>query len=257
MKTSINIKKLLNRPNGLTEIFHQKTKIKKYTNIVLDASKWPQEWKTIQYKAYARLDTVDLPSPTNIIINRVKLGQALEDRKSARLFKKTLSIIEISTLLYYSAGLLQNKNLSDFHRFYPSAGARFPLELYLLSLRSELPKGLYHYYVRGHCLEILGGARCFGHKFNYKNYFMQDWISKSSVLILVSAIFKRNSIKYGDRGYRYVLIEAGHLGQNIYLLTTALGINCCAIGGFKDDALNKLLDLDGINESIIYVFAIG
>ncbi len=64
-------------------------------------------------------------------------------------------------------------------------------------------------------------------------------------------------IKYKERGYRYILFEAGHLGQNIYLVSKALGLKCCAIGGFDDDKFHELLDIDGDNEAVLYAFAMG
>ena len=64
-------------------------------------------------------------------------------------------------------------------------------------------------------------------------------------------------MKYGDRGYRHVLAEAGHLAQNLYLISSALGLSCCAMGGYYDEEINNLLDIDGVGESIVYILAIG
>ena len=77
------------------------------------------------------------------------------------------------------------------------------------------------------------------------------------MLLVISAIFFRNKVKYNERGYRHVLTEVGSLIQTIYLTCTALGIGCCPTGGYKDDGYNSLLDLDGIEESVIGVVAIG
>ena len=90
-----------------------------------------------------------------------------------------------------------------------------------------------------------------------KCFLNQNWVKKSGCIILISAVFKRNTIKYGDRGYRHIMQEAGHLGQNIYLISSALGLGCCAISGFNDEELNNMLDLDGVNEGVIYSFSIG
>jgi SagB-type dehydrogenase family enzyme len=156
-------------------------------------------------------------------------------------------------LLYYSAGLKTKKINKHVGRFYPSAGARYPLELYIVSLNSQLPRALYHYYPKEHGLEKMWLynenqiALCFD----------QDWIKKASIILLISAVFKRTTTKYGDRGYRHVLIESGHMGQNIYLISSALNLSCCSIGGFFDLKLNRLLEVDGVEEAIIYAFAIG
>jgi len=84
----------------------------------------------------------------------------------------------------------------------------------------------------------------------------QDMILNSSALLIVSAVFQRNMMKYQNRGIRYVFLEAGHLGQNVFLVSTALGLKCCAIGGFDDNRLSGLLDF-GEEEAAIYVFALG
>ena len=78
----------------------------------------------------------------------------------------------------------------------------------------------------------------------------QEWAKSSTALIVLSAIFDRTGIKYGDRGYRYCLLEAGHIGQNIYLVANAMGVKCCAIGGFCEFVVNRHLELDGVAESV-------
>jgi len=87
--------------------------------------------------------------------------------------------------------------------------------------------------------------------------FDQPWIRKSSVLLIISAIFDRTEDKYGDRGLRYIYTEYGHFAQNVSLIASELGLGACSIGGFIDDGLNELLDFDKIDESVIGVIAIG
>jgi SagB-type dehydrogenase family enzyme len=70
-------------------------------------------------------------------------------------------------------------------------------------------------------------------------------------------VFWRNQNKYGERGYRYILLEAGHIGQNIYLVSEALGLKCCALGGTRDENLEELVDIDGVTESVVYALAVG
>lgn len=249
MKQDAFLEKLLNIPTTLGEKFISGTKIKK--NIpTLDKKKWPDAWKKVYFKGYVRLEEIKLPQPH---LPSISLKQSLMDRKSTRKFSNIpLSASEIGNLLYYSAGL-RNHSSTYGNRFYPSAGARYPLEIYILSLNTELPKGLYHYYLKSHSLEKL----CKFNTSEMKSHFNQSWISKSGLLILITSVFNRTTMKYGDRGYRHILIEAGHLGQNIYLNANALKLSCCAIGGFIDDNLNKLIDIDGVKESIIYIHAIG
>lgn len=250
LKSDIN--RLLNIPDSLSERFHEKTKLRKFSKDFLDSKKWPETWKTIYFKGYPRQEELILPEPE--IIRRKFFYDVFINRKSFREFSgKPISLKQISTLLYYSAGFKKRKQRDSIHRFYPSAGARYPLEVYIMSLNAELPCGIYHYYLKSHSLEKLLEID----EINISKYFDQKWVNKSTCVILITSVLQRTTSKYGPRGYRHVLIETGHLGQNFYLISTAMSLNCCAIGGFLDNKLNELLDIDGINETVIYALAIG
>lgn len=253
MKSKIDINKLLNKPLLLWEKFHIKTKNKHTTKNILDNKiDVPESWKTIYYKSYIRFRKFKLPDPKLLNIG---LKDVIEKRGSVRWYSnRPLSLKNISTILYYSSGIKKMTSLPFKNRYYPSAGARYPLEIYIISTNTSIPIGVYHYNVKSNYLEQLFKLD----KFDATPYFLdQTWINKAGCIILVTAIFKRTTDKYGERGYRNILIESGHVGQNIYLICEALNIGCCAITGFDDDKLNKLLDIDGLNESVIYAFALG
>ena len=249
---SKRIDELLGKPAAIFEKFHDKTKIRKLSKNI-SARYWPKEWTTIYYKGYSRFEEILLPKP--LVSGNISLKTSLFERSSRREFSKLpITLSELSTLLYYSAGEKKDKkHVLPRSRFYPSPGARYPLEVYLISRKSELPRGVYHYYIKNHSLERLLSFK----KFEFRKYFNQSWIEKSGIIILITAVFKRNAIKYGDRGYRHVLVESGHMAQNFYLLSSALNLYCCGIGGYVDDELNKLIDVDGVEESVVYVLAIG
>lgn len=251
MNLKKKFKKLLIENSYLAGKFHQKTKIEKFDNI--NSFKKFRRATGASFKSYPRLDEIILPKPD--LPPRVSVKDALLLRQSSRNFsKKPITQDTLSTLLFYSAGL-KNKKPPFYGRFYPSAGARYPLEVYLISLNTQVPRGLYHYYLKNHSLEELLTFD----KFDFKSYFHpdQEWLLQSSCLIIITAMFKRIYKTYKDRGYRYILFEAGHLAQNFYLISTSLNISCCAMCGFKDDELNRLLDIDGTNESVLYVLAFG
>lgn len=251
MKSKINLNQLLGRPFNVGEKFQFHTKIKKIQPEI-DQKKWPKEWKTTYFKTYPRLDQIILPDPQPL--NKAALNQVLFGRHSTRQFSQTsLTLEQISSLLYFSAGLANQTPPLVPNRFYPSAGSRYPLEVYLLSLNSDLPMGVYHYNLKQHGLETINQIETF----DESEYFINDWVKSSGVLIMISAVFIRNTMKYGDRGYRYIYIESGHLGQNLYLVATVMGLNICSVGGFADDKLNKLVDLNGYDESLIYVLGVG
>lgn len=232
--------------------FHNQTKFSNFSKVFSDEKNWPSSWKTTYYKAYARLPEVLLPKPG--LTRGISLREALTNRESIRSFsQQPISQAVLSTLLYYSAGIYSIGG-GGVHRFYPSGGARYPLETYVLPLNSALQKGLYHYNLKNHSLE-----RLLFLKENVKTskFFGQEWIANAGCIIIITGIFERTTMKYGSRGYRHILIEAGHMGQNMYLLASALNVGCCAIGGFIDDKLNSLLDIDGTEETVLYAFALG
>jgi SagB-type dehydrogenase family enzyme len=86
---------------------------------------------------------------------------------------------------------------------------------------------------------------------------MQEFLGQANLVLVFTAIFQRLRWKYQERSYRYALIEAGHLGQNVYLAGTSMGMGACAVGAFLDNGLNAMLGVDGQNEAAIYMVAFG
>jgi SagB-type dehydrogenase family enzyme len=85
----------------------------------------------------------------------------------------------------------------------------------------------------------------------------QEMLGQAAVCVVLSAVFQRTRWKYRERAYRYILLEAGHIGQNLYLSATSLGLGACAVGAFHDDKLNDLLGVDGEEEAALYILAVG
>ncbi|OGH18983.1 MAG: hypothetical protein A2868_00630 [Candidatus Levybacteria bacterium RIFCSPHIGHO2_01_FULL_40_15b] len=196
-----------------------------------------------------------LPEPK--LPNNLSFKEVLYKRQSARNFsKEALSMQELSNLLFFAGGIRAKNETWTSNRFYPSAGARYPLEIYPIIFNIDgIKPGIYHYYLKSHLLEALRKNQ------KYKElslkWFGNHWAKESNLLLAISAVFFRAKVKYGERGYRHVLTELGCLIQNIYLTSTALNLGCCPTGGYNDDGYNSLLDLDGVEESIIGVVAIG
>jgi len=139
-------------------------------------------------------------------------------------------------------------------RFYPSAGARYPIEVYLLANNIEgLSKGLYHYNVKSNTLEEILKKDLSGKSIRL---FGQDISKGNPNFIILTGVMSRSEVKYGLNAYRFGLIESGHIGQNIYLLSEEQRLGCCAIGGFDNELTTKLLDLSD-DEIPLYVFALG
>ncbi len=214
-----------------------------------DPKEWPKEWKTVQYKTYPRLPKIDL------LDSRIdaSLSSLLSKRTTRREYTgEPVSLMEVSSLLQCSCGMINGRS-----RAQPSAGARYPIEAYVAILQQggDLPVGLYHYDVLHHRLDVLSDKNI--KSADITKFFTFDWTVKASAVIILTSVFERSRMKYGDRGYRYALLEAGHIGQGIHLSIEAIGLGCCALGGADDIALERWLDIDGISESIMYVIAIG
>jgi len=228
-----------------SNLFHQISK-KSRGNIPQDYSQWPAEWTTIRYKSYPRFPKIVLDK-TDPSIN---LAKALRERKSSRDFaQRSIGKAQLSTLLEYSCG---KKQEGEPYRVHPSAGARYPLECYPIVFLSNpsLPAGLYHYNVDDHALDVLMPQNFKADQID--RFFTYPWAKNASMALVITAIFSRTTQKYGDRGYRNALIEAGHMGQNLYLVGVSLGLKCTAIAGTRDENIESFLDIDGVTESLVY-----
>ena len=232
--------------------FYKRTKFDFKKEMLTPDFKYPKNWIKIFFKNYPRFKQTPLHTERKggEIIN------TLVNRYSEREFSdRPLSFLDISQLIYFSSGIKEmEEDTNKTRRVYPSAGARYPIELYLISNNiSGLPKGLYHYNVKLNTLETLieedlrnKSTEIFSGEINkfYPNY------------IVLTGVMSRTEVKYGINAYRFALLECGHIGQNISLLSVNHNLGCCAIGGFDNDQLVKLLDI-GDDEIPLYAFAIG
>jgi SagB-type dehydrogenase family enzyme len=145
------------------------------------------------------------------------------------------------------------------YRTAPSGGGLFPLELYAVVLNVDgVAPGAYHYNVAGHYLEMVREAGASG--FTEEAFALLSRgasYENTGIILFTTGVPVRTSFKYGDRGYRFLLIETGHVAQNSYLAATALGLSACALGGFLDDAIHGFLGLDGLDELVLYALLVG
>jgi len=215
---------------------------------------WPPEWTTTYYKSYPRFRKIPLEK-TDLTSD---LFECIGKRRSVRSFpSEPVSKTHLSTLLQHACGIVERYADKNPRRAYPSGGARYPIEIYTLVFaeKGEISPGLYHYNVQDHALDVLWerpfSADEIGTLFTYK------WAQGASCAIVMTAVFQRTQMKYAERGYRYVLLEAGHIGQNICLVANAVGLACCPIVGTYDTPLERLIDIDGVTESVVYALALG
>jgi SagB-type dehydrogenase family enzyme len=186
----------------------------------------------------------------------------LEYRRTIRKYKKEKIELKIlSSLLKISVSLIKENlgedNETKFYlRPFPSAGALNSINVYIINIRlADLEKyGVYYYDPKTHELIFLNNIK---ESSILETLPYHDFILDSGFIIILSGNLKKINLKYGSRGYRYVLFEAGHVMQNIYLSATALDLGVCAIGGFLDDTVNSWILADGVDEVSLYLACVG
>jgi SagB-type dehydrogenase family enzyme len=206
------------------------------------------------YKEYNGTEKYQLPFLEDL--ETLPFDETVRKRKSIRRFsKKNLNLNQLSYLLWISTGIQRTENRYEF-RNAPSAGALYPIETYLFVNKVDtLDKGLYHYNIRLHLLEEL---KIGDFSIQLKNACLnQGMLASAAVVLIWSGIFARSKWKYKQRAYRYIYLDCGHIAQNLALGATSLGLGSCQVGAFYDDELNNFVELDGKNESVIYLSAIG
>jgi SagB-type dehydrogenase family enzyme len=189
------------------------------------------------------------------------LSRLIGLRQSCRAYlAREMPLEAVAALAGSAYGVLQLAELPDgsnfLRRSVPSAGGLFPLEVYLFTQRVQgLEDGLYHYDVRAHALELVRAGNLFAdlEVVLYTYPFVRD----ANLIFALAAVFKRTQKKYGPRGYRYILLEAGHSAQNICLAAAEQGLSTLCMGGFVDSRLNRMLNLSSADEGVVYSVAVG
>jgi len=251
-------------PDSLSELYHENSKLQPIAGPALGARidmflshKPLQAAAAHPYKVYADHDRILLPRVRPIV---ALLGDVLTQRQSIRDFRtdQPLPVELLSDWLGWGCGWMPNLPAEAARpgRTYPSGGGLYPLEVYIASRNVVgVPAGLYHYSPLKHCLESLGGGSSGYHVLD--NLTQTDAAGSCHAAILISAVFMRTQYKYGLRGYRFVLLEAGHLMQNLSLVAPALGLGITPIGGYYDDRLHQALGVNGVDEAVVYTATFG
>jgi len=211
----------------------------------------------VEYKDMAGADGVFmLPAPSETPLMRL-----LRARESCRDYSyRPLPAQILSNILACGYGIIRTARLGPIGQIHfrttPSAGGLFPLEIYALARGVEgTVDGLYHYNVRRHSLEFLKAGGWFAELDH--GLLMAPLVRGANVILFLSAVFARSQKKYGPRGYRYIMLEAGHVAQNICLSAVEQGLGSLCMGGYLDGRLNSFLGLDNITEAVVYSIAVG
>jgi SagB-type dehydrogenase family enzyme len=201
---------------------------------------------------------IDLPRPAALAVPPLDLRDAVERRRSIRTYaRETLALEELTFLLWCTQGVQKVQGTEWTYRTVPSAEARHAFETYLLLRDVEgLAPGLYRYLALSHRLQQLDTdpelplritAACFD----------QPFVLRCNAVFLWTAVPYRMTWRYGERGYRDLHLDAGHVCQNLYLAAEAVGCGTCAVAAFDDDAMNRLLGIDGKDQFLIYLATVG
>lgn len=194
---------------------------------------------------------IQLPEP--LFDGKVSVEKALLNRRSIRDYKnEPLTLAEISQLLWAAQGIT---NQAQGFRSSPSAGAIYPLEVYIVAGNVDaLIPGIYKYKPQNHQLLIVkeGDKR----EEVYRAALEQSFVRDAAIVLIFSAVYKRTTEKYGERGIRYVHIEVGHAAQNVYLQAVSLDLGTVVIGAFSDSEVKKIINMPD-EEEPLYIMPVG
>jgi len=189
------------------------------------------------------------------------IGPLLEQRRTRRdINSYTIPNEDVATLLVRALGVNGELPLNNGEtrplRAHPSGGGLFPLETYAFILDADdLPSGLHHFDPYGPQFRLLDGG---DFRDELSAIFMNDpMLDNASMVIVLSGVFMRSRFKYAERGYRFVLLEAGHMMQNLILVGQALDLSVVPLGGYIDRRLESLMNIDGVEESVVYTAVVG
>jgi SagB-type dehydrogenase family enzyme len=191
---------------------------------------------------------------------RLSFDDAVLSRRSIRGFgAKSVSLEETAKLLHFANGVTGRLEGEDgavqLCRAAPSGGALYPVEVYAAALNvADLDGGLYHYNAGENLVELV---RSGNHADALRRITFTDEVGTAALVVILTGIPVKTRLKYGERGYRFMLMEAGHIGQNLLLTATAMGLATVPLGGFIDDELDAFLGIDGLDEVSLYLFAVG
>jgi SagB-type dehydrogenase family enzyme len=245
----------------ISELFHENTRQRRsdrhFVERIIAANLSPllREVLHSAQKRYPSAPRVQLPLVGDGI--EAAFDSVVLARRSERSMSgEALTLGEVSRLLRLTNGVTTDRaSGGPPFRAAPSGGALFPAELYLVSLEvNGLATGLYHYLPGDHELEEVSPGR---HAADLVAITSTPEIAQAAVVLVITGIPARTHLKYGDRGYRFLLLEAGHIAQNALLTTCSTGLSAFTVGGFIDDELDDLLGIDGVDEISLYLVVIG
>jgi SagB-type dehydrogenase family enzyme len=196
----------------------------------------------------AQEGVMKLPPPS--VNGTVSLEQAINQRRTVRKFaSRPLEVHQVSQLLWSAQGITEE---NGFKRAAPSAGALYPMDIYVVvghNSVAQMEAGIYQYDPKGHVLSLVVKSDL--REVVARAAFSQMWIARAPLSMVVTAEFKRVTVKYKKRGVIYAVIEAGHMGQNLFLQAEALGLKAGIVGAFHEKKLIEALKLSAGHNPVL------
>ncbi|MGM0604301.1 MAG: SagB/ThcOx family dehydrogenase [Halobacteriota archaeon] len=267
------------RPDDIAALYHENSKYTDHDGLELgESAALFTDDPSIEYAQaamtpdYADTPAVELPEPAPL---SASIDDVLSRRRSRRSHsRRGISRADVGTLLGHALGVTTERSIAPAadpfsavtkrFRAYASGGALYPVEFYLAigSAGTGLDPGLYYYVPETHSLRVLDRVDadaayddtvddCFATPESVFDH------TSTSITMFMTGAFPRTKAKYGPRGYRFVLQEAGHASQNLLLVAEAMGLAALPLASFYDDRVNDLLGIDGVNEAVIASMSIG
>lgn len=253
----------------LEEIENQRPRAESIGSEFVRLSRYIYEQKSDQECGLTRPDAIaprsgemyPLPAVGKLSFGDLSLQDAIGQRRSLRKYSGIpFSLEELSFVLWCSSwarDFRSNDRMEITMRNVPSAGSRHPLETFVDARRVVgLKPGVYYYHPIKHCLILMSEDPHMQDSI-FEACFRQEMVNTAAVNLILSAVPYRTVWRYGQRGYRYLYLDAGHVGQNVHLAAEAIGGGACMIGAYLDEAMNEALGLDGQSEFVIYISSLG
>jgi SagB-type dehydrogenase family enzyme len=261
MDTLIDINtELLSEEGELWELFHVNSKSTR-SDLFIPSEQMAETMRQmpLSFSAKSR-EMLPLPAADPACLDKRTVAESMLDRATPNNFvAPRLSLIELATLMHSCAGENRTPEEAQAERAFrvvPSGGAMYPMEVFVHCRNVEgVSPGIYHYDPINHALRIhVEGDQTDA----IANTLVQPALPEdTSVHLIFSMLPSRLAIKYGDRGYRFAMMEAGHASQNAIIAARAMGYDAIPIGGYRDEEMEALLGLDGVNHVVGYLTFVG
>lgn len=191
-------------------------------------------------------------------VRRIDLTEAIGNRRSHRAYlQAALTLDELSFLLWATQGIRRKVDSGHAYRTVPSAGCRHALETYLAVLNVQgLEPAIYRYLPLGHQLAFIHDGDPLAERI-VAAAFGQPYPGQAAVTFIWTAVPYRMEWRYGPAAGKVIALDAGHVGQNLYLASAAVGAGTCATAAYDQEAIDRLLDIDGSDEFTVYLASVG